>query len=363
MRIFKPGDFYHFTTTVLSKQTDICFEGKKIFALFIRNNETYFTPPDIIRYVDILEDAKQEGIIDGYSVLGAKFNKGLLPVTKFIPIIYTWSNTLSAIQLESILINKIQLDLIYTTRLLRIKQIAEKYFPNAKLLDFGLRRAPSIEAANRFSEIAISLGYLTSNTNMPLGFVRGTIPHAFIQSNADDVKSEIKFWKYMMLVKKVNLILPDTYDYSYLLKQLFSDENVRTFIKKYGLVIRVDTTNHLSTLQEIDNISTIYGISHKISYIVSGDLQEDSIKTLAKKYENREKIIGLAIGTQVVNNIKPLSIVYKLVQIGLREVSKNSPGKGQLEGYHIVEYDETYKPELFVTSTIYEYDHGIYPIF
>ena len=314
-------DLYHETSNRMADALGI--NNKTcVFELFIRNEDLFFTPPDFpSRILSIAEEYDE--YFDRINILGLRFNKGLLPVTAHMPIVQVQSTGLRALYLESVLINVVQLDLIYTKRLLEIKQATNK-----PVLDFALRRAPGLSAAKRFSEIATQLGMKTSNTlvahKRPEMLV-GTLPHAFVQYNIFDdiwqkdvlVKKEARLW--IELYKKFgwNVLLADTLDSIELAKS----------IKEAGYgnvnwIIRLDSGDITSQIKAISEILP------NAKFVISGDLTASKIR----KYEKSRVsnlIIGYAIGTQVANNIKPLSIVFKLVEVNGWPVYKFAPGKKQ----------------------------------
>ena len=333
-------DFYHSFTTQLSK-TIFNQQYKICFTLFVRKGE-FYTSPD---FPKIIEDAINRyfpNIKNSFEIriLGKFKNKGLLKVIPFQPIIQVIGYGLEPIKLESLLLNVVQRELFYTTRLISFKNTVEQHFPNAKVLEFGLRRAPDLELAKRISEIAVKLGYLTSNlmlVNVYSDKITGTVPHAFIQYAifSGEYINEVKFWKYILENNYTDTILPDTINTLKLLKELLPNLGVDK------VKIRLDSGDHVELIKEIEKIP-----GPERFYILSGDYNEDKVKYVGENLpENlRKKVIGIAGGTQIVNNTKPLSIVYKLTAIEKDNrwipVKKLAPGKKQIEGIKYYDYIE-----------------------
>jgi len=325
---------------------------KTCFTLFIRKGK-YYTSPDFPTVIEETLNKYFYDVNDKFEIriLGKYKNKGLMEVKEFQPIIQVIGHGLEPIVLESLLLNVTQRELFYTTRLLEFKNVIKKYFPRAKVLEFGLRRAPDIKLAYRISEIAAKLGYLTSNMMLYDKYsekITGTLPHAFIQYGlfSGEYENEVQLWKYLLENNLTDTILPDTIDTIVLLKKLLPvlDPN-----KIRGVKIRLDSGDHVELIKEIAKINTLIDVK----YILSGDYDIDKVKYVGENLEEeyRNKVIGIAGGTQIVNNTKPLSIVYKLTGIYKNgkwiPVKKLAPGKKQIEGVKYYDYIENkLKPKL-----------------
>jgi len=338
-------DFYHQFTTELSYSIFRDIYRATVFTLFVRKGE-FYTSPDFPKIIESTINKYFPELKDNYEIriLGKFKNKGLLKVTPFQPIIQIIGSGLEPIKLESLLLNVVQRELFYTTRLINFKNTVEEYFPNAKVLEFGLRRAPDIELAKRISEIAVKLGYLTSNIMLEEVYsdkITGTVPHAFIQFAifSGEYDDEVKFWKYILENNYTDTILPDTIDTLKLLKELLPN------LKINKIKIRLDSGDHTELIKEIEKIP-----GPERYYILSGDYNENKVKYVGENLpENlRKKVIGIAAGTQITNNTKPLSIVYKLTAIDTYKndeskwiaVKKLAPAKKQIEGVKYYDYIE-----------------------
>jgi len=344
-------DKYHLTTIeTIKKLFSEKFRNEKcVFELFIRSDGTYYVSkgyPNRVRkkIFEVIEFYGRKDLgINKISVANTELNSNFLMVKKFFPLVQI-VGSIEAIILESALINLTQMELIYATRIKKIKEISKKY--GIPVVDFGLRRAPSIESANLFSEIMIEHGLKTSNMNMYLKYpemVIGTLPHAFVQLNAKDENYEIHLWKELILKGITNVILPDTYNASTVIKSL------ALMFKTEQLIFRIDS-DHENLIKLIVELNKIFKSKHKV--IVSGDMTPDKIENLIEKF-GREIFHSFAVGTQVVNNIKPLSIVFKLVQVGDRKIEKRAKGKEQIPGAKYV--------LLNATTLEYELKEGLSP--
>jgi len=169
-------DKYHLTTVeIIEKLFPEKLKNEKcVFELFIRDEGTYYVSkgyPERVRnrISEILEFyGKRDLKIERISIANSEIRSEFLIVKKFFPLVQI-VGSIEAIILESGLINLTQMELIYATRIKAIKEIYEKY--GIPIVDFGLRRAPSIESANLFSQIMIEHGLKTSNMSKPFEIV------------------------------------------------------------------------------------------------------------------------------------------------------------------------------------------------
>lgn len=339
-------DKYHLTTINAINDHD---KHECVFQLFIRNIETYYLPPDYgVKTQDLIQQvyefylthfgSNDINFIKDIKIANIEV-KDIIPVTQHYPIVEIVTQGLKGLIFESALINRTQLDLIYTTRLYKIKQLCDEIGIDV-VADFALRRAPSIEAANRFSEIAMQLGYKSSNMNLFTKYpteIIGTYPHAFVQYMTVKqlhhmtetyefslISEEQMMWSELIWKDPKTVVLPDTYDWREVLLYLLQNHS--------EFRVRVDS-DHEEMLKFLINKSKEHKC--KVGVIVSGDMNEDRIKEMKSLLSVKHpyfKVVGLAVGTQVANNIKPLSIVYKLVSVDSKPVVKKASGKSQIPG-------------------------------
>jgi nicotinic acid phosphoribosyltransferase len=356
-------DKYHLTTIeTLKKLSNDSY--RCVFELFFRkpgpendpNEEFYLTKEFANRVRRVIKRVGEfygKPIpVESIKVAGLP-DKDIIEISPRFPIVQIVGGP-EAILYESALINHVQQELIYTTRLVRVKKLCEKLGIKG-IADFGLRRAPSIEAANLFSEIAIELGMKTSNMNLCNEYpekVVGTLPHAFVQMVTYGVpEQEYKMWLKLLELHKVDssipdTILPDTYDFEKTLGNIFKHIN-----KTQPLKIRIDSGDFIERLKTIQKLVDTFQYKGNLTVILSGDINESSLdslhrrglKGLVRQFPVKLDVL-VAIGTQVVHNIKPLSITYKLVEVNGRPVTKTgAKGKSYVAGpTHVLKIENGY---------------------
>jgi len=364
-------DKYHLTTIETLRQLD-AENSNVVFELFYRDNKTFYITknfPDRVQKVieKVTDFSGMKNLrINDIKIANSQLRKDTLKVEKRFPLVQISSQGLDAIIYESALLNHIQLELIYTTRVLEVINVCKRYNITT-ISDFGLRRAPGLYAADLFSEICIDLGLTTSNMNLYNRFphkVVGTLPHAFVQyvtvtkaktTNLDKlIREEISLWTYLLDKQLTKVILPDAYDFKTVVKEVIQRTKAKSFI------IRIDSGDLVENTDYVVSVAKTFNKDVKV--ILSGDLCKEKLLEILPEFQQRNllnAIYSIAIGTQVVNNVKPLSIVYKIVQIDDIPVTKFASSKGYSPGCKkVVVSGDSYELKNGKTNTIdtYEYD-------
>jgi len=355
-------DKYHLTTLNTIKQLGIDSGHITVFELFFRepgpDNEpikTAYINPKLFNEI-VRKTIKQ--VLDFHSDKNLRIKKiqmlgddpnlpEIVDVEPRCPLVRVIGEGLDPIIFESALLNVVQREIIYQTRLLEIIQDDMIMDIFKRISDFGFRRAPSIDSADRFAELAIRFGLTSSNMNLFSKYpdkIIGTLPHAFIQyasvieSNSTEIdkliEKETQIWVHLLENRLTNVILPDAHNFIKVV------ENVAKHIATYkpnikGFIVRIDSGDVIGNIKFIAQLSQNYKLD--IKCIISGDLNYEKLKQYALLIdkENLERYVyGAAIGSQVVSNFKPLSIVYKLVQVDDKPVTKFASSKGYEPGPH-----------------------------
>jgi nicotinic acid phosphoribosyltransferase len=353
-------DKYHITSLLVAKELEKknnMNSNYVVFELFFRDNKTYYIGDSFPDYVSKKIEETNEFVskiagefklhFDPSKIKIKILNKNknrIVEVKRRYPLIRVESEGLEGIVYETPLLNFVQSYLIYFTRLYEIKKTVEElHKDNIPILaEFGMRRAPGMDSANLASRIAVELGMKTSNMNLYNEFkdsVIGTFPHAFVQyftgnkeSLEEKIREEINLWTQIIDTGISNIILPDTNDFYNVIEGVFKKT------KRKDIIVRIDSGDFLERTKYLADKAKQY--NKEVKVILSGDLNKEKIIETYNRFkkEGLEKLIfSYAIGTQVVNNIKPLSIVYKVVEVNNNPVTKlSAKGKGYEPGRHIV---------------------------
>lgn len=215
---------------------------------------------------------------------------------------------------ETYLLNTLNYQTLIGTRAARLRQAAG---PDAKLYEFGTRRAFSPQGALWAARAAIAGGLdATSNVLAALQLGRqpvGTMAHALVMAiSASEGSEDESFAAFHRYFPGAPLLI-DTYDTIAAAKRL--GEQVKAGMALNG--IRIDSGDLAAGSQAVR--------SHlpNTPIFVSGDLDEYAIEQL--RGENA-CIDGYGLGTRLVTGI-PVNGVYKLVDIDSTPVMKESSGK------------------------------------
>ena len=225
---------------------------------------------------------------------------------------------------ETYLLNTINYQTAIATRAARIRDVAGK---QAKLLEFGTRRAFSPQGAIWASRAALAAGFdSTSNVLAALQLGQkpmGTMAHALVMafkalSGSEDDAFDA-FGRYFPSAP----LLIDTYDTVDTAERL--SKQVQAGVRSVTGV-RLDSGD-LATLSQ-----KVRSLLPQIEIFASGDLDEWEI---ARLQDANASIDGYGVGTKLVSG-NPVNGVYKLVEIdGIPTKKKSSrketyPGRKQI---------------------------------
>ena len=215
---------------------------------------------------------------------------------------------------ETYLLNTLNYQTLIGTRAARLRWAAG---PDAKLYEFGTRRAFSPQGALWAARAAIAGGLdATSNVLAALKLAQkpvGTMAHALVmaisalEGNEDD--SFTAFHRYFPGAP----LLIDTYDTEAAAKRL--GEKVTSGMALKG--VRIDSGDL------VEGTKAVRSHLPDTPIFVSGDLDEHAIERLRQE---QACIDGYGLGTKLVTGA-PVNGVYKLVDIDSKPVMKESSGK------------------------------------
>jgi nicotinate phosphoribosyltransferase len=225
---------------------------------------------------------------------------------------------------ETYILNTINYQTLIATRSARLRDVAG---PEAKLLEFGTRRAFSPQAAVWAARAALAAGLDgTSNVLAALKLGRkpvGTMAHALVMAlGALEGSEEEAFAAFHRYFPGAPLLI-DTYDTVGAARQL-ADRIKSGEMQLEG--VRLDSGDLLALSREVRSLLP------GIPIIASGDLDEYKI---AKLKSAGACIDGYGLGTKLVSG-SPVNGVYKLVEIDgipvMKEASEKVtyPGRKQI---------------------------------
>ncbi|XZN92859.1 MAG: nicotinate phosphoribosyltransferase [Microcoleus sp.] len=216
---------------------------------------------------------------------------------------------------ETYLLNVINYQTLIATRSARLRDVAG---PDAKLLEFGTRRAFGPQAAVWAARAALAAGIDgTSNVLAALRLGRkpvGTMAHALVMAvSALEGSEEQAFTAFHRYFPGAPLLI-DTYD-TVAAARLLADRVNSGEIVLEG--VRLDSGDLVKLSREVRSILP------GVPIIASGDLDEVEIG----KLKNAGACIdGYGLGTKLVSG-SPVNGVYKLVEIDGIPVMKEASGK------------------------------------
>ena len=225
---------------------------------------------------------------------------------------------------ETYLLNTINYQTLIATRSARLRDVAG---PEAKLLEFGTRRAFGPQAAVWAARAALAAGFDgTSNVLAALKLGRkpvGTIAHALVMALGALEGSENQAFAAFHRYFPGAPLLIDTYD-TVAAARMLADRVNSGEIQLEG--VRLDSGDLAVLSREVRSILP------GVPIFASGDLDEWKI---AKLKSDGACIDGYGLGTKLVSG-SPINGVYKLVEIDGIPVMKEAsdkvtyPGKKQI---------------------------------
>lgn len=216
---------------------------------------------------------------------------------------------------ETYLLNTLNYQTLIATRAARVRDVAGE---QAKLLEFGTRRAFSPQGALWAARAALAAGFdATSNVLAALQLGEkpsGTMAHALVMAlTAMEGSEDQAFAAFQQYFPGAPLLI-DTYDTIAAAQRLAMKVNSGQ-MKLTG--VRLDSGDLVALSKQVRSLLP------SVAIVASGDLDEQEIHRL--KTANAE-IDAYGVGTQLVTG-KPVNGVYKLVEINGIPVMKESSGK------------------------------------
>ena len=216
---------------------------------------------------------------------------------------------------ETYLLNAINYQTLIATRSARLRDVAG---PEAKLLEFGTRRAFGPQAAVWAARAALAAGFDgTSNVLAALKLGRkpvGTMAHALVMALGSLEGSENQAFAAFHRYFPGAPLLIDTYD-TVAAARMLADRVNSGELQLEG--VRLDSGDLAALSREVRSILP------GVPIIASGDLDEWKI---AKLKSDGACIDGYGLGTKLVSG-SPINGVYKLVEIDGIPVMKEASGK------------------------------------
>jgi nicotinate phosphoribosyltransferase len=216
---------------------------------------------------------------------------------------------------ETYLLNAINYQTLIATRAARLRDAAG---PEAKLLEFGTRRAFGPQAAVWAARAALAAGFDgTSNVLAALKLGRkpvGTIAHALVMAVVAHEGSENQAFAAFHRYFPGAPLLIDTYD-TVAAARMLADRVNSGEMQLEG--VRLDSGDLAVLSREVRSILP------GVPIFASGDLDD---REIAKLKNSGACIDGYGLGTKLVSG-SPVNGVYKLVEIDGIPVMKEASGK------------------------------------
>lgn len=269
------------------------------------------------------------------------------PVAPDTPILRVTAKRTQSQFVESTLENILNFQTMIASKASRIVNAAKE----AKVVDFGLRRAQGYDAAMKGARAAYIAGAVsTSNVKAGKEYKiprTGTHAHSFVMT----FKSEIDaFRAYVKTFPKNTTLLIDTYDTENGARNAaIVAKELEAKGKMLGAV-RLDSGDLCDLSKKVREILDKEGLSY-VKIFASNDLNEYKMESLVR---NGARIDGYGVGTEMIT-AKPdaaISGVYKLVEdndggkIKLSEGKRSYPGNKQV--YRILDKDGNYLNDRLV---------------
>jgi nicotinate phosphoribosyltransferase len=224
--------------------------------------------------------------------------------------------------IETLVINHIHFQTLVASKAARMVLSA----PGAKLIDFGLRRAHSLEAgtyAARAAHIAGFTGTATVSAGKRFGIpLSGTMAHSFVQAHDDEAQAFLDFAEAR---PEGVILLIDTYDTEVAAHKVveLADKLHREGIAIRG--VRIDSGDLAAHARTVRNILDRGGL-HEVEIVASGGLDEWKLRDLVSA---RAPIDAFGIGTSLTTSqdVPALDCAYKLVAYAGTPRRKRSEGK------------------------------------
>jgi len=270
-------------------------------------------------FLDILHELRFEGDVwavpEGRVVFGGE------------PIVEVTAPMIQAQLAETMLINTLHFSTAVASKAARCVAAA----PGKQLIEFGLRRTASIDAAVEVARVSYLTGF-AATSNLLAGErygipVAGTVAHSFIQAFPNETDA---FRAFARTFPGPVTLLIDTYDP---IQGTRHAAAVARELASEGCelgAIRIDSGDLVAVSRAARQILDAAGLT-ETKIIASGGLDEIDLMELTGA---NVPVDGYGIGTQLgsVVDAPTLDMVYKLVEFDGRPALKLSSGKQTLVG-------------------------------
>lgn len=243
------------------------------------------------------------------------------------PLLEVQAPILQAQLVETILLNAIHFPTLVATKAARCVSAA----PGKALIEFGLRRAPSLDAALAAARATYIAGFVaTSNVYAAsvLGIPpSGTVAHSFIEAFPSEIDA---FRAFVRTYPGRATLLIDTYDTLRGARRAVEVARELASEGKRLLAVRIDSGDLAALSREVRQILDEGGLED-VQIVASGGLDEYVLASLTR---SRAPIDAYGVGTRVTTSADApmLDMAYKLVEYEGRPALKLSTGKQTLVG-------------------------------
>ncbi|MFH1248618.1 MAG: nicotinate phosphoribosyltransferase [archaeon] len=294
-----------YATNIKFEQEDIDYLGKQ--GIFAKD------------FLEFLKGFKFNGEI--YAV------KEGTPIAANTPVMRVSAKRAQAQFLETGLLNIINFQTMVATKANRVVNAAK----DAKVVDFGLRRAQGEDAAMKGARAAY-IGGAVATSNVKAGKeygipITGTHAHSFVMGFSTEIEA---FRAYVKTFPDNATLLIDTYD---TLKGVRNAAIIAKELEKKGKklgAVRLDSGNLEELARDVRVILNNECLDY-VKIVASNDLNEYKIADLTQK---NVPIDGYGVGTEMIT-AKPVAAipgVYKLVEDEEGAKIKLSPEKATYPG-------------------------------
>jgi nicotinate phosphoribosyltransferase len=241
------------------------------------------------------------------------------------PLLEVTAPLIEAQLAETVLVNALHFPSLIASKATRCVLAA----PGKALIDFGLRRTPSLDAGLAVARASYLAGFV-STSNVQAGEyygipVAGTMAHSFIESFPTEMEA---FRAFADTFPGHVTLLIDTYD---TLRGAEHAAAIGCELAAQGrslLAVRIDSGDLATLSREVRAILDRAGL-HGVQIVGSGGLDEGDLQALTR---SKAPIDVYGIGTRLGTGADApfLDMAYKLVEYDGRPCLKLSPGKRTL---------------------------------
>ncbi len=243
------------------------------------------------------------------------------------PILEVQAPIIAAQLAETAIVNALHFPTLVATKAARCVVAA----PSASLVDFGLRRTPSIDAGLAVARAAYLAGFAaTSNVLAGERFgipVAGTVAHSFIETFPSELEA---FRAFATTFPGAVTLLIDTYDPLSGARHAAQLANELRGQGRRVAAVRIDSGDLAALSRAVRAILDEAGCAD-VQIVASGGLDEGQLAALTRA---GAPIDVYGVGTQLATSADApaLDMAYKLVQYADAQCLKLSEGKATLVG-------------------------------